>query len=221
MQIPYIDIHTHKPYLDENIKSIEVIDLSNVQIPKNQLFCLGIHPWFIKDHSEKTLVNLLTQYRLHSNFVALGEIGLDKTIRTSLEKQKEVFENQLTMAKEYQITTLILHNVKSYSETLELLKKNNYQGKILLHDFRGHLDIYKQYSKHYPTYLGIGPHNIFNSKDIEWIKSLPKQYIFLETDDQTNYSIQELYEEFSLITKQDIKDILKSFADNFDQFILS
>jgi len=117
--------------------------------------------------------------------VAIGEIGLDYYYRpkskTKLEefkkKQKEIFLEQLDLAKELNLP-VIIHCRMAHKDVLEMLKDKNLKGVI--HCFTGSLEEAKQYID-----LGfhIGINGIIFKLDLdEVIKSIPLDKILTETD---------------------------------------
>ena len=105
-----------------------VLDISS---RSDQIYAaLGLHPWFVTTDSLNTLEELITL--LNSNVVhAIGEIGLDftKQYKDSAEIQIEVFNKQLSIAKEFDLP-VSLHLVKSHNEALYLLNKLPVKGVV-------------------------------------------------------------------------------------------
>lgn len=101
---------------------------------------MGLHPLYIKDHSETDLVQLAQYLDTHQN-IAIGEIGLDtyKTDlgnATALDKQKHFFVAQLSLAKQHNLPVL-LHIRKAHADTLKLIKDHRFDGGGIAHSFSG------------------------------------------------------------------------------------
>ena len=103
------------------------------------VFTLGIHPLYTVNALE-TDIDVLAQQieRSMSNprFVGVGEIGLDYFVtHLDNEKQEWFFEEQLKLAKQFNLP-VILHVRRSQDQTLKYLRKMNLSGGIA-HAFNG------------------------------------------------------------------------------------
>lgn len=170
--------------------------MSDFKIPEelnsDQFFFLGIHPWSISTDYQKDISRLkktLTEFQSHPQLLGLGEMGLDKIKGPDLKIQKLVFEEQLKIAEELKIDCIVLHNVKTYDLSLEMIKANSFQGTIILHDFYAHPSIYEQFSKHCDqVYISLGKRGLSSNH----ISTYDKKLILLETDD-SEYPIEDIY----------------------------
>jgi len=95
---------------------------------------VGIHPHHAGAH--KKLQEKLYQTLTHNKIVALGEIGLDYHYENSpREIQKEVFQYQLTLARQKKLP-VIIHSREAMKDTLKILKQQEiHQG--VMHCFSG------------------------------------------------------------------------------------
>ena len=111
---------------------------------------------------------------------ALGEIGLDYYYsRDNREKQILFFEKQLELSKKYDLP-VIIHCRNATDDLLRILKKSDVKGVI--HCFSGSVETARELIK-LGYYLGVGGILTFkNSKLVDVIKSIPIEYILLETD---------------------------------------
>ena len=150
-------------------------------------FSLGIHPHFLTSYKkedltllESTLIHLKEQSQTHC--VALGEIGLDKLIDTSMETQEAVFLAQLAIAERLQLP-VILHVVKTQSRTLQLLKQVKFSYGGVYHAFSGSEEIANEFIK-LGFKLGIGGVITHPSakKTQSTLRKLPLSSLLLETD---------------------------------------
>ena len=102
--------------------------------------CLGIHPWFLDDlttDSFDTLAQLVQQQI--NNIVAIGEAGIDGVIdkeQQNLSLQIEVFEQQLSLAKNYNLP-IIVHHRRSHQHIVPMLRKKNLLKGGIIHAFSG------------------------------------------------------------------------------------
>ena len=139
---------------------------------------LGIHPEYSDTYSNKDIKFIEINI---DKIIAIGEIGLDYHYDDfNRESQKELFERQLSVAKEYN-KPVIVHSRDATEDTISILKKYpTIRGVI--HCFSGSLETAKIYiSLGYK--LGIGGVVTFkNSKLFEVIDNISLENIVLETD---------------------------------------
>ena len=104
--------------------------------------CLGLHPWFVPNRSEKwldTLEGLIT-----STACGIGETGLDKCVE-SLDKtaQEDAFRAQLDLARRYD-RPITIHCVRSWGWLRDVLEgESALPGRMLLHAYGGSPDMVK------------------------------------------------------------------------------
>lgn len=217
MEIPFIDIHTHKLYDDKQVISVLNIGFKNQLIP-NQLFSFGIHPWDTTMDPDKTL-HLLEEYFHQKKMRIIGETGLDKLHGPDYELQKKVFEIHLSIAEKYRLP-IIIHCVKSYNEILKILETAAFIPKIIFHGFDKKLSVAKEIHKRgYSISIGEA---LFKKPEImkELLQTIPHHFIFFETD-ESNYTIQEIYSQASLLSGHSIEYWKKSVYSNFQMMNLS
>ncbi|MBF0195164.1 MAG: TatD family hydrolase [Magnetococcales bacterium] len=105
---------------------------------------LGLHPLFLNQHPNNAIEQL---YRWVNkvNPIAIGEIGLDfREPKQNHQKQQELFEAQLQLAKEKSIPVLI-HAVKAHDKVITTLKKTKLQFGGIIHSFNGSLQQAEKY----------------------------------------------------------------------------
>lgn len=185
----YVNIHTH---FSVNENHIEIIN--SLPQEKNDLkkyFSCGIHPWFIQNDYENQLQQLRFKIS-NSNIIAIGECGLDKLKGPDKAIQYHVFSQQTLLANELNMP-IIIHNVKSHQEILKLLHQNKNHQPVIFHGFNNNLSIAKQIIDE-GYYLSFGT-ALFNAKSnsAKVLKWIPYSQFFLETDDNKDYTIDEVY----------------------------
>lgn len=211
----YIDIHTHQQ--DTKNTFIYILDPRNLPSTIPRFSCLGIHPWYISDFDNIT--HFLNENFKKYNIFALGEIGLDKVHPTEYEKQIKVFQAQLDFANERFIKRLIIHGVKSYQDIFEILQKKKIKSKILLHSYQSSQQMAQQFMDHFDCYFSFGPGLLHNRPKLrDLIKSLPIEKIFLETDDQTDVSIEKVYSTAADILSVPLAALQAQIHSNFQGF---
>ncbi|UJF23486.1 TatD family hydrolase [Shewanella sp. OMA3-2] len=157
-------------------------------------FALGIHPWYLPIDIDAALVQLeqhIITNQTNPLFVAIGECGLDK-LRPDFERQQTLFEQQLHLAKKYQLP-VILHAVKCHALLIELLTKTALVQGGVIHGFYGSVEVAKQYQK-LGFKLGIGGLilNPAAQKLHKVVAELPLELFVVETDSPSMTPINQL-----------------------------
>ncbi len=140
----------------------------------------GLHPEDIKDDYEDELEKIYPLL-IEKKCVAVGEIGLDYHYDEIPRKvQIDVFTRQLIKANEINLP-VIVHDREAHADTLELLKK--YKPKGVLHCFSGSVETAREVLN-LGMYLGFGGVVTFKNavKSVETAKYVPLDRILLETD---------------------------------------
>lgn len=211
-----VDFHTHNPA--PSVINLFIEKLNDIKT--SDYFFLGIHPWDIDisqiEKQKELLLLKLEEHHSHTNFLGLGEFGLDRNIETSLEVQQDLFNYHLELAKKYNIKLIVLHNVKTYSDSLKLLTKFNFKGKVILHDYYKNLNILNQYKSHFETFISLGERGL-NSN---YLKDYPLDSILLETDDSPR-SIHYIYDLAQKKLEMDTEELLKLMHKRLQDDFLS
>ena len=187
----------------------------------------GIHPEEA-DKAPENYIEILRKLAENKKCVAIGEIGLDYYWRQDTkEKQKELFENQILLAKELDLP-IIVHDREAHGDTLEILKKHKPKG--VLHCFSGSPETAEEILK-LGMYIGLGGALTFKNarKAVEVAGMLPLDRLLLETDcpymapvpfrGKRNYSgyipyIAEKVAEIKDIDPQTVLDVTSENAKN-------
>lgn len=145
-------------------------------------FCLGIHPWYVGEHTENDLGALRAALLDHpGHCVALGECGLDR-VHGDLGEQYPWFEAQVDIAAQTHFP-LVIHSVKTHDEVYEVLRRKRFAGRVLVHGFSGS---YQQASKLIDLGCFIGVGGVITHprarKTRDAITRLPVDALVLETD---------------------------------------
>jgi len=202
-----VDAHTHlyeeqfntdrnemiQRAIDAGVSSLLIpnVDFSTInnmleivrQYPQHIFPMLGLHPCYVKPETYKQ--ELATMQKLlfeASNFVAVGEIGIDLYWdKTTLAIQKEAFELQCDWAIEKNLP-IAVHARDSLHVLIELLKKRKQRPRGVFHCFTGSTEEAKELLK-LDYYLGIGGVVTYKNTHLrETLKHVPLQKIVLETD---------------------------------------
>lgn len=116
---------------------------------KQLKFALGIHPYFLQDFNNAHLCLLDDNLRDQQGVVvAVGEIGLDYSLSTSVDIQEHVFREQLRIAQKHQLP-VIVHHRRSHNALIRIIKQLKFSNAGIVHAFSGSL--YEA-----QTYIGLG-----------------------------------------------------------------
>ena len=207
-----IDIHTHNLQTQSDDQLRFIVGIHS----------LGIHPWeLILPFSESKWNSkfLTLKNEFNSKTLAIGECGLDRRREgiVDCKTQEIVLGWQMDWALEVK-RPLILHCVKAEADLLALLKTKKYKGRILLHDFAGNSEMANAFLK-YDCFFSFGK-RLFNptSHAVAVMKLLPMDKIFLETDDQQEFTIKDIYKKTCHELDIDEKKGEEIFYSNLENF---
>ena len=238
----YIDSHCHLYKFNEIeikriIKNRDIIILSvsedlesslkNLvlsQLNENVIPAVGIHPWNIENVNENTF-KIIEDIIKENKIKILGEIGLDKKFKPeTFEKQKEIFEKFLNLAKEYDLN-LNLHTPNASNEVFDLLIKHDIK-KAYFHWYSGDEKLLEEIiDKGY--FIGINVATIINEKYKRYIEIANIKNIITESDGPYNYKgiilhpdlLKDLYKLISNIRKIDLEELSNIIQTNFARLI--
>ena len=148
-------------------------------------FSVGVHPYDAKHYDRA----YLQKYIKHSKCVAIGECGLDyyrlledkEAIEDIKSLQKEVFIDQIQLAKEYGLP-LIVHIRESSADCLMILEEYAGDKGGVLHCYNADESLLKLVSKNF--YYGIGGVLTFkNARKLTNVyPKIPLDRLVIETD---------------------------------------
>jgi TatD DNase family protein len=211
--IDFIDVHTHKAGKDGNTFSILNFSLPVTEIPENIFISIGWHPWFIEPFDLLQIRNRLEEVASGQNVLTIGECGLDRSIKIPIEKQNEVFRYHLAISRIVK-KTIIIHCVRAYSDLLDILKKEKFTGKFILHNFNGNQKQVDCFLK-FDAFFSFGKQQMIrNQKIAKTLNYIPKERLFLETDDSA-FSISETYTLASDLLNFPIIELKSTIKNNF------
>lgn len=172
----------------------------------------GIHPWWLEDFTRAEIMKLqdhVMKLAREKCLWGIGETGIDRTYPETLEYQMELFHWHRELAEDFNLP-MVIHNVRSGADFLNIMKKNPPKVPWIFHDFRGNEELVKDILRLHPeSYFSFGI-SIDNSSQIrDLLPTIPLSQIFLETDSQKHLDIHEIYLRASEKIGIDI-DFLKS-----------
>ncbi len=209
----YIDFHTHSKSDNDEVVEILNIDVSTaLSLPKSY-FSYGIHPWHSADFEEFIIPQEVID---NPFFIAIGECGLDKLKGGDIEKQLSLLNQQIAASEKYE-KPIILHCVRAFNEIIELHKERKPTQPWIIHGFNGSLQLAESLIRE-GIYLSIGASIMNpNTKISKALKDIPLSYIFLETDDQSKHSIEDIYKVVLQIVEIDVEVLMGVVYDNFNK----
>lgn len=98
---------------------------------------VGIHPGTVQK-SDLGNWGWLNAACTDKTVVAVGEIGLDKTVALDMNTQTKAFEEQVQIAIEFDLP-VVVHTRDAEAEVLEVIKRNK-RARGVLHSFNGSLE---------------------------------------------------------------------------------
>ncbi len=191
-------------------------------------FSVGVHPYDIEFYDRSFLEKFIT----HPKCVAVGECGLDyyrlpedeDEKKDNVKKQKEVFIDQIDLAKSYK-KPLIVHIREASQDSLEILKKHcDKELGGVLHCFNASpilLDLVE-----YNFYYGIGGVVTFKNakKLVEILPKIPKDRLLIETDapylTPHPHRGERNEPSYTKLVSQKMSEILKIDEDSLEQMVL-
>lgn len=193
-EVPFIDIHTHR---DGNY------------------FTFGIHPWWLNHNTNfEKLESLLKDNKI----VAIGETGIDRNHKETIDLQLDSFEHHILFSEQYR-KPLIIHNVKATADILRLHKKHQPTQTWIIHGFNGTSQEVQQLTER-GICLSVGESLFYpNRKITTSISSIPLDQLFLETD-VSEKTIQEIYEKAAELLNLPVEMLKERIFANFAQLKL-
>ncbi len=181
-----------------DVKTSEAVLKLSQEYPGYAYPMVGLHPEEVKaDWKEQlkkieaildehlTAVDGLNGIKYKSDYIAIGEIGLDFYWSREFEKEQlEAFEKQVEWSCETGLP-LMIHCRKAQNEMLHILRKwkNNLPGGVF-HCFTGNQQEAKELLEYDNFVLGIGGVSTFKSSHLreDLPAAVPLERIVLETD---------------------------------------
>lgn len=211
-----IDIHTHKIYSKEQAFGLYnyLIESSSTGFDGSVAFSTGVHPWHLNEAKLMEQFWQLDMLVRNPKCLAVGEIGLDKLCETPWELQQRAFRYQIEQAEKFH-KPVIVHAVKTYSDILNFRKKSVQLIPWIIHGFNGSAQLAAEFTSK-NCYLSFGSKLLgTNHKLIETLKSTDPSYLFFETDDNTDISIDDVYASAANILHISNDTLRKHIHNNF------
>lgn len=211
----FIDIHSHqvKTFCNSVFNTIIGKDM----IPNQTWFSLGVHPWYIHEVEEQFFILKQELETGNPNLLFIGECGLDKVNGGDYLIQEKVFRKQIVFSEAYQ-KPLIIHCVKAYNELITIKKELTPVQPWIIHGFNRKKVIADSLLES-GVYLSFGMSFLNSLNGIKVLKSTPLNKIFFETDDNNEFTIEEVYILASKILNINIETLKDYIKENLWQII--
>ena len=206
MPMDCFDIHTHTLPLHPE-QAIVSVDVRSLPLPESLVYAsVGIHPWYLTEHGAKSSLQPLKEVIHTPRIVAIGEVGLDRLRGASIEIQKDVFRQAVTLSEAHSLP-LIIHCVRAFNELLKLKKELNPKQPWIIHGFRGKASIAHELL-HHGCWLSIG-----ERYQEEALRIIPLHRLFIETD-ESEKSIADIYRLISLTRGISLEELTEAVKKN-------
>lgn len=165
--------------------------------------------------------NLVNQYlkifdeiRTHHNFLAIGEIGLDK-LKKNYEQQKTTLNLLISELLKRQCTRpFIFHCVKAFNDLEKILKQSQLNNICIWHEFNANQDILESALRR-NFYFSLN--RIFQGQKDALIAKIPLNRVFLELDDNPDpQHLKNLYQRLADIHKISLNELITQVRKNYD-----
>ena len=189
----FINIHGHRQA--SSIEEWVMMNLMAKDFPpddiENGYYSVGFHPYNIGRVDEDETLKKVKEAVEHPRVLAIGEIGLDKSIEPAMEDQLRIFEKQVDIAESAGLP-LVLHVVRAFNEMIEFMRAHQPVVPMIIHGYNGSPQMAEALVKAgFMISFGeaiTGDH----SKIVEALQKVPAEMLFLETD-EGDMDIREIY----------------------------
>jgi len=212
--LPYLDIHTHRRLPPEGTVCVGCLSVDELILESKtkDYTSAGVHPWWVEDYTKTEIMGFqshIEKMLREKKLWAIGETGIDRAYPEFLDEQTNLFHWHLDMAHEHELP-VIIHNVRSASDFMGIMKQRSPKTPWIFHDFRGNEEVMRGLLRlHQQCYFSFGI-SLDNSPQVrELLPLIPMEHLFLETDEQKHLDIHDIYLRAAETLKVDL-DLLKS-----------
>ena len=190
----YINIHGHRQA--SSIEEWVMMNLMAKDFPpediENGYYSVGFHPYNVGKANEQETLDRVRKAVEHPRVLAIGEIGLDKSIEAPMKDQVRIFEKQVKIAESAGLPVM-LHVVRSFNEMVGFMKAQQPGVPMIIHGYNGSAEMAEELVKA-GFLISFGEAiSREHSKIIEALQRVPVEKMFLETD-EGDMDIRELYQ---------------------------
>ena len=210
----YINIHGHRQA--NNIEEWVMMNLFASEYPpediENGFYSVGFHPYNVGKADEEETLNKVRLATENTHVLAIGEIGLDRSITAPLKDQQRIFEKQVDIA-EYTDMPVVLHVVRAFNEIIEFAKVHKPSVPMIIHGYNGNRKVAEDLvNAGFLVSFGeaiAGEH----SKIVEALLAVPVEKMFLETD-EGDLDIREIYHTAAEVKALSLDELRLKIVEN-------
>ncbi len=159
--------------------------------------------------------------------IAVGEVGMDYTVKGHDKQQKSNFEKIIKLAEKIK-KPVIVHSRKAESDVIDILESSSIK-KVLMHCFCGKKSLVKK-AADLGYYFSI-PTNVVRAENIQIVANLVNiNQLFCETDapylspvkDKRNEPafVVESYKKIASIKKMEFEEVVKNIWMNYQRLFI-
>lgn len=173
---------SHMIFPNVDLSTVEPMLKLHAARPEATSVAMGFHPTEVSEGWRDSLAEILERGGVWSDFVAVGEIGVDLYWEKKFESQQmQAFEQQVGWADKYGLP-VIIHCREALPQTLEVM--SGFPGvRAVMHSFGGTVEDIEAIRRTGDYYFGINGIVTFkNSKLRDVLEIIGIDRILLETD---------------------------------------
>lgn len=188
--------------------------------PERFVGAFGLHPWY---YNEENFVDDLEAKLKEFPNALIGEVGVDELKEPVCDKQHQLFDIQLGLAKKYK-RSVIIHAAKAF-EALKEHKKDLCEVKFAHHGFVKNVEILK-FVNECGGYVGLGALFLKQEKARDFWKVMDKKKVLFETDapyrvNEADYfnNVDENLSKLADIVEMDKLELIDLLNNNAKEFL--
>ncbi len=205
--------------LESSLKTLSVAE----EFP-NIIPFIGVHPWRLGEVSDGEVEEVLRLVEKRDDVKGIGEVGLDRKIEESYERQKEVFKKFCSLASEYDLPVNV-HARAAWKDALEILEKLEVE-KAVIHWYSGPIELLEEIAQN-GYMITINPAVKIQEKHRRVLEEAELNMILTESDGPYRYRgldlnpemIRGLISFISKVKKIDEETLENIIASNFRRLI--
>ena len=205
--------------LESSLKTLSVAE----EFP-NIIPFIGVHPWRLGEVSDGEVEEVLRLVEKRDDVKGVGEVGLDREIEESYERQKEVFKKFCSLASEYDLPVNV-HARAAWKDALEILEKLEVE-KAVIHWYSGPIELLEEIAQN-GYMITINPAVKIQEKHRRVLEEAELNIILTESDGPYRYRgldlkpemIRDLMKFISEVKRIDEETLENIIASNFRRLI--
>lgn len=201
----YFNVHSHAKCSFTDIRNI----IFSWDDPTSKgYYSVGAHPLFYE--WTKDFYSKLYKICTPKAALAIGECGLDKRSPTPISEQIDLFMTHVQVSEELK-KPLIIHCVGHFNELSNIMREAKPTQPWVIHGFRKNPELAASLVAQ-GFYFSLGKDGIRREG---LLSVIPLSRLFLETDEDTELTIEQLYDEAAAVLGIDVELLAQHLEDNF------